>query len=267
MKKLLLAFAAAAVFFAGADEEYEFDKIADWLPTKGVTQKGGNLVVKNQVMLRSKKMFDIQSGKVYKLEFEAKRLEGKAPLIFAGFELFRENGKTPVSSEHVNGSAATFCTVVKDVKKGDTVVYLDANAGKWRKISNSYLAPGAKKDFSDLPNYRILYFPVKEIEKCPEGYKFTLLRPIAGPVAKGTAVRQHISGGYMYAAGYKALKGDDFVKFQGVVKDILPAGPGYPSNKWTSYASKARIIILVNWGREPGVTELKDIELEIDNKK
>ena len=267
MKKFLLTFTVAAAFFAGADEEYEFDRVSDWLPTKGLTQKGENLVAKNQVILRSKKMFDIQPGKVYKLEFEAKKLSENAPLIFAGFELFRADGKTPVSAEHVNGSNATLSTVVKDVKKGDTVVYLDGAAEKWRKISNSYLATGAKKDYSDLPNYRILNFPVKNIEKCPEGYKFTLLRPIAGPVVKGTTVRQHISGGYMYAAGYKALKGDNFVKFKGIVKDILPAGPGFPATKWTSYASKARIIILVNWGRQGGITELKDIELEIDNKK
>ena len=267
MKKFLLAAMVAAASLVGAGEEYEFDKVSDWLPSKGVTQTKDGLLVKNRVILRSKKLFDITPGKIYKIKLDAKRIEGTPTMIYFGFETFLANGKTPVSNEHVNAIAGSFSTFAKDVKKGDSVIYLDNTASKWRKLGNTYLALDAKKDFSDLPNYKIVRAPITKIEKCAEGYKVTLGAKIPRAIAKGTAVRQHISGGYMYAAGYKAHKGDDFVKFQGVVKDILPAGPGYPSNKWTSYASKARIIILVNWGREPGVTELKDIELEIDNKK
>ena len=38
MKKFLLTAMIAAASLVGAGEEYEFEKVSDWLPTKGVTQ-------------------------------------------------------------------------------------------------------------------------------------------------------------------------------------------------------------------------------------
>ena len=154
------------------------------------------------------------------------------------------------------------------IKKGDTVVYLDKTAGKWRKVSYAFIAVDAKKDFSDLPNYKILFFPIKNIEKCDEGYKVTLVSKLSKDIAKGTSVRQHVSGGYMYAGGFKTLKPDNKkVEFKGKVSETLPPGPGYVWNKWSSYAGKARLIVLVNWSGKGSVTELSDIEVEIEDKK
>ena len=247
MKKFLLTAMVAAASLVGAGEEYEFDKVSDWLPAKGVTQIDDGLLVKNRVMLRSKKLFDVKPGKIYKLKLEAKRVDGVPTMIYFGFETYLANGRTPVSNEHVNAIYGTLSSFAKDAKKGDTVIYLD-------------------KDFSDLPNYKIVRAPIKNIEKCAEGYKVTLGIKIPRDIAKGTTVRQHISGGYMYAGGYKLLK-DQEVKLSGKVIDTLPKGPGYAFNKWTSYAGKARLIVLVNWTGKGSTTALKDIELEIEDKK
>ena len=266
MKKFLLTAMVAAASLVGAGEEYEFNKVSDWLPSKGVTQIDDGLLVKNRVILRSKKLFDITPGKIYKIKLDAKRIEGTPTIIYFGFETFLANGKTPVSNEHVNAIAGTFSTFAKEVKKGDSVIYLDNTASKWRKLGNTYLAIDAKKDFSDLPNYKIVRAPITKIEKCAEGYKVTLGAKIPRAIAKGTAVRQHISGGYMYAGGYKVLN-DKEIKMSGKVIDILPPGPGYVFNKWSSYASKARLIVLVNWTGKGTTTALKDIEVEIEDKK
>ena len=266
MKKLLLTAMIAAASFVGAGEEYEFEKVSDWLPTKGVTQIDDGLLVKNRVMLRSKKLFDVTPGKVYKLKLEAKRVDGAPTMIYFGFETYLANGKTPMSNEHVNAIAGTFSSFAKDVKKGDSVIYLDNTAAKWKKLGHSYFAIDAKKDFSDLPNYKIIRAPITNIEKCAEGYKITLGVKMPRDIAKGTTVRQHISGGYMYAGGYKLLK-DKEVKLFGKVSEVLPPGPGYSFNKWSSYAAKARLIVLVNWTGKGSTTALKDIELEIEDKK
>lgn len=267
MKKFLLTAMVAAASLVGAGEEYEFEKVSDWLPTKGVTQIDDGLLVKNRVMLRSKKLFDITPGKIYKIKLEAKRIDGVPTMIYFGFETFLANGRTPVSNEHVNAFPGTFSSFAKAAKKGDNVIYLDNAAAKWRKVGHSYLALDAQKDYSDLPNYKILRAPITKIEKCDEGYKLTLGAKLTRDVAKGTAVRQHFSGGYMYAGGYKLLKDNKEVKLSGKVIDILPKGPGYVYNKWTSYAGKARLIVLVNWSGKGTTTELKDIEVEIEDKK
>ena len=266
MKKFLLTAMVAAASLVGAGEEYEFDKVSDWLPSKGVTQIDDGLLVKNRVMLRSKKLFDVKPGKIYKLKLEAKRVDGVPTMIYFGFETYLANGKTPVSNEHVNAIYGTLSSFAKDAKKGDTVIYLDNTAAKWKKLGHSFFAIDAKKDFSDLPNYKIIRAPITNIEKCAEGYKITLGVKMPRDIAKGTTVRQHISGGYMYAGGYKLLK-DQEVKLSGKVIDTLPKGPGYAFNKWTSYAGKARLIVLVNWTGKGSTTALKDIELEIEDKK
>lgn len=266
MKKFLLTAMIAAASLVGAGEEYEFEKVSDWLPTKGVTQIDDGLLVKNRVMLRSKKLFDVKPGKIYKLKLEAKRVDGVPTMIYFGFETYLANGKTPVSNEHVNAIYGTLSSFAKDAKKGDTVIYLDNTAAKWKKLGHSFLAIDAKKDFSDLPNYKIIRAPITNIEKCAEGYKITLGVKMPRDIAKGTTVRQHISGGYMYAGGYKLLK-DKEVKLFGKVSEVLPPGPGYSFNKWSSYAAKARLIVLVNWTGKGSTTALKDIEVEIEDKK
>ena len=98
MKKFLLTAMVAAASLVGAGEEYEFNKVSDWLPSKGVTQIDDGLLVKNRVILRSKKLFDITPGKIYKIKLDAKRIEGTPTIIYFGFETFLANGKTPVSN-------------------------------------------------------------------------------------------------------------------------------------------------------------------------
>jgi hypothetical protein len=78
------------------------------------------------------------------------------------------------------------------------VIYLDNTAAKWKKLGHSFFAIDAKKDFSDLPNYKIIRAPITNIEKCAEGYKITLGVKMPRDIAKGTTVRQHISGGYIW---------------------------------------------------------------------
>ena len=132
----------------------------------------------------------------------------------------------------------------------------------------SLIPLGAKKDFSDLPNYNVVQCPIKGIEKCEEGYKILLSGKLARDIAKGTVVRQHISGGYMYSGGYRNLvPGSKEIELKGKVDGFLPAGPGYVYNKWSSYAKKARLLMLVNWSGKGSVSEITDIELEIEDKK
>ena len=263
-----MMFLCAAACVCGADEqELKFEKITDWLPVKGVTQIEDGFRVENRVMLQSKNFIDIIPGKVYKLKAKAKCISGSKTTVYFGFNMYQANGKV-ISTQNVHAIGGTLATVAKDAKKGDTEVVLGPDAAKWRNLSYTFIALGAKKDFSDLPNYNVVQCPIKGIEKCEEGYKILLSGKLARDIAKGTVVRQHISGGYMYSGGYRNVApGGKEIELKGKVDGVLPVGPGYTYNKWSSYAKKARLIMLVNWGGKGSVTEVTDIELEIEDKK
>ena len=158
MKKLFLMALCAAGFLAFAGEEYEFDRVSDWLPSKNITQKGERLLVKGQTMMVSKKFFDIVPGKMYKIELEGKRVGSISTPVYFGFDQYLANGKRLVRRENVDIVPGTECTLAKEIKKGDSVVYLDKDAGKWKKLGHTYLAVNVKKDQSDLPNYKVYRF-------------------------------------------------------------------------------------------------------------
>ena len=268
MKKYLMMFLCAAACVCGADEqEVKFDKVTDWLPAKGVTQIKDGLRVENRMLLQSKNFIDIVPGKVYKLKAKVKCVSGSKTTVYFGFNMYQANGKV-INNQNVNAIGGTLATVAVDAKKGDTALVLGADGSKWRPLSYSFLALNAKKDYSDLPNFNVVQFPIKSIEKCEEGYKILLSGKLSRDIAKGTVVRQHISGGYMYSGGYRNISPDGKeIELKGKVDGFLPAGPGYTYNKWCSYAKKARLLMLVNWGGKGSVTEVPDIEVEIEDKK
>ena len=85
---------------------------------------------------------------------------------------------------------------------------------------------------------------------------------ISKAVAAGTSVRAHLGGGYMYTGGYKKLSDGQTAEMKGVAKGRIPYS--LRGGSWTAGAAKAQVIMLINWGNHKAVTQVKDIELEIE---
>lgn len=265
MKKYLAAvlFSAAASVFAGVD--YDLDSVKEWNNPKNLTQLGDNIIVDGPVRIESKKIFDIDPAKVYKLELKAKNI-GKTPVTVSfGFALYNAAGKRGIVCEHVQPVPGTFCKLAKSVKKGDTEIFLDKDAAKWSTKKGLCIAIRAKADLADLPNFNIIYRSAKSIEKSPDGFKVTLNKPMTRALAAGTAIRQHVVGGHMYTAGVRRLAAGKVIEMEGYASGVHD-GTGLEKNKWSKYAGKARVILVIR-GAKSSKVEIDDIELEIDDRK
>lgn len=265
MKKYFAAvvISAAASVFAGTD--YDLDSVSAWKRSANITQSGDHLIVKGRTFMESRKLFDIDPSKIYKLELEAKNLTDVPARIYFGFEMYDADGKRKIRRENIQIVHGTFCTVVKDVKKGDSAVFVDGGAAKWTNKKGTVIAIDAQKDCSDLPNFKLLFGSIKSIEKTAEGYKVTFNGGCPYAIAAGTGLRLHRAGGLMYTGGAAKLTGGKFTEMKGKVTGQL-SRPGFEYHIWSKYAKKASVIILANWGSNSEV-EFKDIELEIDDKK
>jgi hypothetical protein len=66
----------------------------------------------------------------------------------------------------------------------------------------------------------------------------------------------------MYTGGNKKLSDGQSAEMKGYAKGQLKyAMRGY---SWAPGTAKAQVIMLINWGNPKGVTQVKDIELEIE---
>ncbi|MBQ9787538.1 MAG: hypothetical protein IJW33_05150 [Lentisphaeria bacterium] len=177
-----------------AAEEYSFATAEAWQNPALLEVKGNSLVVNGPKQLVGKKLIKVPEGGDLKITGIFRAVEGTpADTVYIGFRTYDANRK---EFQHVNVHpvAGTATKVVADAKKGDTFIMV-ADASKWDNRKS--VVWGAKDDLSDLPNYNTLP-GIAKIEKSGDAWKISFKKPLAADLAKGTAVRCHQPGGYMY---------------------------------------------------------------------
>lgn len=264
MKKLNAVLLAAALL-GGAGlcaETFVFDKPADWKAfggsVKWVGEKQDIMEVKGSVMLTSTREFPVDVNKIYEMEAYAKLISTVSGPCYLGFTIFDKDGRQ-IPAYAVNATGGSETTLAREVKVGDKTILVKA-APKWVKGAFQVVIWGVKKDLSDLPNYNFLG-DVTGMQQNGENVEVTLKAPAKAAVPAGTSVRLHSQGGYMYTGGYCMPKTDDFTRLKGKAKGRTKFG--MYGSVWAPGAVKAKVIMLVNWGKHKETTQVKGVKLEI----
>lgn len=264
MKKLNAVLVAAALM-GGAGlfaETFQFDKPDDWKIINGkITMVGENkniMEIKGSTMLTSTREFTVDPTKVYELEAQAKLVSTVSAPCYLGFAVYDKEGRQ-MGAYTVNAGIGTESTLAREVKPGDKTILVKATP-KWAKRNYQVVVWGAKKDLSDLPNFNFIGY-VTAMQTAGENVEVTLKAPAKAAVPAGSSVRIHSEGGYMYTGGYCMPKNEDFTKIKGKAKGR--AKVGMYGSAWAPGAVKARVIMLVNWGKYKETTQVKDVKLEI----
>ena len=254
---------AAALLAAGvlsAQEVKTFNKAADWNKSPAITDGDGFLKISRNVMLVSPR-FKIDPDKTYtvKLSVRAENIQGKDfSWCLAGFAVFDKKG-VAISCDNVNVVNGTLTTVAADAAKGTSVLMVK-DASKFRKGAPYIIVSGAKDDFSDLPNRKVLARGIKKVEKKDDAWEVTVNGTLWADAKAGDAIREHSMGGYLYTAGSRNVFGK-WTVMQGKIKGSSKFG--WAGNKWPVGAEYAQFVILANWGAKKLETQFKDISLTV----
>ena len=264
MKKIFAAVVSAAALSGSlfADGvEFKLDKPSDWNISGNVTwvgEKKDVIQAKGGVFLTSKKLFDVDAKKKYKLEADAKMISGGPAFVYVGFIPCDKNG-ADISAVSVNAVGKSETAVAVAGKVGDTKLILNSNPN-WNVQFIYAAALNAKADYSDLPSKDLL--EISAVKNVDGKIELTLKKPLAKAVAAGTVVRAHRGGGYMYTAGFKKLADGESFEFKGVAQGMLKSE--MRTAQWAPGTAKAKVVLLINWGAPKAVSQVKDIELEIE---
>ncbi|OQA85724.1 MAG: hypothetical protein BWY31_01754 [Lentisphaerae bacterium ADurb.Bin242] len=247
------------------------EKVTDWLwnytPDKvSVSEENGTKVfrVYGYRQLFSVQKFPVETGKAYRLSGEFRAGPGTIPAKFYfGFSQFAEKGRL-INSPQVNILPGTDAVLLSDVAKSDTVVFLDSGAN-WKK--GGFVVFGARKDLSDLPNFRIAKGTVSSVEIKDGVVKLTLSRPAGLEAGKGTGVREHFPGGnYHYAGALNETAPREWTGFEGIISGF--ASSGLPREKWWPGAESVSVLILANYrGPKESVLEFRNLKFEMIKKE
>ncbi|MBR4662410.1 MAG: hypothetical protein IKO93_00920, partial [Lentisphaeria bacterium] len=115
-------------------------------------------------------------------------------------------------------------------------------------------------DLSDLPNFNVLGYVTDFVQK-DNVWEVSLQYPLRAPVKAGTAVREHLRGGYLYTAGVK-FAGKDWITMSGTITGMKNGT--WNGRVWPGGAAKAQVVILVNWNNKKLETQFKDISLTVE---
>ena len=245
MKKFIAVLALAG-FASLCAEEFKFDTPEAWQSHWQFKKEGNSLIAEGQKWMIGKKLIKLPEGSTIdslKVSGTFRAVEGTpADTMYIGFKAYDKN-RNEMQFANVHPIDGTLTALAADAKKGENFIII-ADAAKW--VKNQVPVTGAKADLSDLPNYNTLA-NVKSIEKCDEGWKLTLNKPLKADIAKGTAVRQHRAGGYMYYAFYATKPGVSGMIKNNSLKKLWP------------HVAYVRFLVLANWkGGKEAKLELID---------
>ena len=233
---------------------------ADWNKNANVSDVDGVIHVKKNTILFSQK-FDIDPAKKYKLKFTCRAVniekDGDRSLIYAGFNVFDKSGRV-LNCFNCYAVPNTMTEVVEDAPKGAKVIKVK-DASKFKKPYGT-LNAGAKADLSDLPNFNVLGYVTDFVQK-DDVWEVSLQYPLRAPVKAGTAVREHLRGGYIYTAGIKST-GKDWMTMSGTITGVRKGA--WTGSAWPVGAVKAQVVILVNWSNKKLETQFKDFSLTVE---
>jgi hypothetical protein len=212
---------------------------------------------------------EIDPTKAYKLSGSFKSIGKDKGRAYLGLVMCDAKKRTILRS-YITIKKGSFTQLAAAAKVGDKVLKL-TDCTNWNKKASSrtIIAFGAKKDFSDLPNYNLSPAIIK-LEKKADVYEVTLKSPLKKAYPAGTEVRQHHNfGGYQYCAASSKLVPNKWTKYSGVVKGLVKSGA--PNKQFWPGTKYARVVVILNYQAKQGSdckTLFDDISLvKVDEKK
>ena len=261
---VLLLFSGLLPLFS--QEKLTFNDPADWTGGSRLTRlKDGSLAIKGMgILFTTSEAIPMDTSAVATLSGEFKALPGTTPndRFFFAFLNYDKDMKR-IEAYHVNAVKNTFTVVTKGAKKGEKLLTVK-NGKAYRK--GQYIAPYAKKDFSDLPNRAIQgNTTIKEVKMLPSGEALlTLTRPLYKAIPAGTSVRAHNGGWYQYSGAFASRIPKEWKK---ISVDIKGTAPGNHSRIWRPGTAFVKIAVFGSGKSKTNFLNFRNITLEIKGGK
>ena len=196
------------------------------------------LAIKGYVGITTKRSFAVDEDAVYELSGKFRTPSNQAHLsrFEFGFVPFDEDGK-PLTSKGYSSKTDSFGTLAKDVKPGDTAVFVNCKKSWWK----TDIAFNARKNFSDLPNKDL--HKIKVLKKIENGYELTLDKPVTKAYAAGTGVRNHFSMNWIFTVNRYQKAPKEWTAFSGKISGFEK---GIPNEKrWWPGTVRAKVFLLI----------------------
>ena len=253
----LLAMSVLAVSLSA--ETITYDLKAEFSKNNKAVIEGDVLTFKGPGSLTFKPI-KLDPAAKYHFSVDVKQADGAKtfPLHF-GFYCYDQKGRQ-LLHHHVSAIGKTDTVLAADAKVGDTTITVK-DGSAWKK--SSWIAFNTKPDYSDLPN-REVHYAGKSVEKKGDVWVVTLASPLKKAYSAGTGVRQHASGGYVYAqAGYVVPA--DWKTVSGTVSGFRPLGRGgLFKNFWAGTVTiKPMLLLNWNWSKPDSAVQIKNVKLTI----
>ena len=226
--------------------------------------KDGVWIISGPVRILSKEKIAVDDTKKYRLSGTVKTVDGAAPATLCiGFVPQTAKGRE-ISGMNLLKVDKSYGTLVEAVKPGDTVLKVrpDAEEGAaWSKpVTGCHVALDAKKDLSDLPNFR-LGINVSKSEVVDGVQVLTLAYKLSYAMPAGTMIRLHRGGGDSMHAAFRGKKYTDQPTF--FAGTVTGRTMGWNYNVWPVNAADCRVQVLANWVDPAGKVEIRDLKLDI----
>ena len=201
------------------------------------------------------KLIQIEDDAKYRFSAKFKPGNGKRCIVHLGVHPFDVSGRS-IPAIWVSPVANSMTEVVQDAKKGDKSIVV-RSAARWSKRAGAVVAFSVAEDLSDLPN-RIVSGAITDIRQVSDGYVVEFKTPLNFDVPAGTAVRQHLSGGFYHYLRVRDFKpGSDWTE---VATDFL-------ASKNLRYASAVRLVLVINAEKSALESELLIDDIKVEKKK
>lgn len=232
---------------------------------KGATAvyQDGAWIISGPVRIYTKKKIAVDDAKKYRVSAEIRALDGTEPATLCiGFVPFMADDRA-VAGMHMWFVEKSYAVLAEAVKPGDTVIKVrpEADSSAWSKpVTDMHVALGAKKDFSDLPNFKLNMLIAKSELK--DGVQIlTMKRKAAFGAPAGTLIRLHRGGGDAMHAAFNSKKYSD--------KPLFIAGTatgritGWNYRKWPVNVPFCRVQVLANWIAPASKVEIRNLKFDI----
>ena len=201
----------------------------------------------------------VDPAKKYRLSGKfrlVKPLAGKPGKLKFGVQTF-DRSKRPILPEHTTVINRTATTLASAAEYGNRTVTI-ANGKAWRIVPGfSYIAFGAKDDFSDLPNRTAI--AITGIKHLPDGKaELELKEPVRKFFASGSKVRMHHRlASFLYGGALNKVLTENYQEFSG---PFTGEQRGMSHNIFRKGTAFIQIVVMLEGA---GTLEFKDIKWEI----
>ncbi len=264
MNKFALTLAVAACAgMVSAGDIFELKSPADLNIPSRVKQNGEVFTMKGKSSgVSTKKSFDVDPAKTYKLSGDVRLAAGKAPNVYISLIPKTATGRD-IGAINVMVMKGTETELAAEAKAGDKVLKLK-DGTKWTvKNKYPYVAFDVKDAYADLPNFSVLPAVVDSVKKTDAGWEITLQKPLKRAYPAGTKVRQHTAGGaYIYPLGvFKPTA--EWKERSGKLSGMYAEGNG--GKKFWAGTKKVSVYFFYQGGDADTAVEFKDIEFEVED--